>query len=77
MRYVIEVEETVKVHHQIVVESSHESQVETALDNVDEYCVSLDDFVDAISDVIPVIEVNEEFMCETQEVEYYDDYYED
>lgn len=77
MRYVIEVEETVKVHHQIIVEISHESQVETALDNVSEYCCSLDEFVDGISDIIPVIEVNEEFMCETQEVEYYDDYYED
>lgn len=77
MRYVIEVVETIKMHHQIVVDMSHASQIEAAIDNVDEYCYSLDTFVDGISDVIPVLEVNEEIYSDTQEVEYYDDYYED
>lgn len=77
MRWIIEVEETVKFHHQIVVDIKNEDQIQDALDNAGDYCNSLDEFVDNIEKVIPVIEVNEEYSVETEQVEYYDDYEDD
>ena len=77
MRWIIEVEETVKFHHQIVVDIKNEDQIQDALDNAGDYCNSLDEFVDNIEKVIPVIEVNEKYSVETEQVEYYDDYEDD
>lgn len=74
MKWIIEVEETVTMHHQIVVDINEDSDLNRALDNTDEMCNSLDDFVSSIADVIPVLEVNEEFLVETQHIEYFDDY---
>ena len=74
MRYIIEVEEMVRMIHQIVVDASSDAQIEEALENVSQRCESLDEFVDSISDVVPVIEVNEEYYVETDSIKYYDDY---
>ena len=75
MRYIIEVEETVKVRHQIVVDVMSDEQIEDALDSVDGiYIDGIDDYVDAISDVIPVLSVNEGYLTETESIEYFDDY---
>ncbi|MGN0246945.1 MAG: hypothetical protein ACI4DK_13405 [Lachnospiraceae bacterium] len=77
MKWIIEVEETVKMRHQIIVDIDNEGQLEKALDNAGDYCTSLDDFVDAVADVIPVLEINEEYYAETDSVEYFDDYEDD
>ena len=74
MRYIIEVEEMVKMIHQVVVDASSDAQIEEALENVSRRCESLYEFVDSISNVVPVIEVNEEYYVETDSIEYYDDY---
>lgn len=74
MKWVIEVEETVKVHHQIVVDINNDSDLDRALDNTNDMCGSLDDFVYSIADIIPVLEVNDEFYTETDKIEYFDDY---
>lgn len=76
MKHVIEVEEKVKIRHQIIVEIETDEDIDAALEAVDENCESLDDFVSAISSVIPVQEVNEEYYSETESVEYWDDYQE-
>jgi hypothetical protein len=75
MRHVIEVEETVKIRHQIVVDIGSEGQLEEALDSVDgSYICDLDDYVEAISEVVPVVEVNANCVMETWNIEYFDDY---
>lgn len=74
MKHIIEVEETAKMRHQIVVEIETDDDVQDALDAVDDMCQNLDDFVSAIGSVIPVIEVNEEYSAETESIEYFDDY---
>lgn len=74
MRHIIEVEEIVKMHHQIIVDIDDEQQIDRALDNVDDYCTSLGSFIDLIADIIPVLEINEECYAETDNVEYFDDY---
>ena len=75
MRHIIEVEETVKIRHQIIVDILSEDQLEEALDVVDKaYIYDLDTYVEAISDVIPVLGVNEGYISETYNIEYFDDY---
>ncbi len=74
MKWIIEVEEMVKVLHQVVVEIEDDSQIDEALNNVGNRCCDLDTFVDDISDIIPIIEVNEEYYSETESLEYSDDY---
>lgn len=74
MRHIIEVEETVKIRHQIIVDILSEGQLDEAINNVDDYTYDIDDYVSAISDVIPVIGVNENYIMETENIEYFDDY---
>lgn len=74
MRHIIEVEETVKIRHQIIVDILSEGQLDEAINNVDYYTYDIDDYVSAISDVIPVIGVNENYIMETESIEYFDDY---
>ena len=74
VRHIIEVEEIVKMRHQIIVDIDDEQQIDRALDNVDDYCTSLDSFIDSIADIIPVLEINAEYYVETDNVEYFDDY---
>jgi hypothetical protein len=74
MKHIIEIEETVKIHHQIIVDIDDEQQINSVRYNADDYCTSLDDFVDSIADIIPVLEVNEEYYSETDSIEYFDDY---
>lgn len=77
MKWIIEVEETVKMHHQIIVDIDNEGQLERALDNAGDYCTNLDEYTSLISDITPVLEVNEECYAETDHVEYFDDYEDD
>lgn len=77
MKHIIEVEETVKVRHQIIVDIESDDDVQEALNAVQDNCGSLDDFVEAIDSVITVLEVNEEYYADTESVEYFDDYTED
>ena len=74
MRHIIEVEETVKIRHQIIVDILSEGQLDEAINNVGDYIYDIDDYVSAISDVIPVIGVNENYFMETENIEYFDDY---
>lgn len=75
MRHIIEVEETVKIRHQIVVDILSDGQLEDALNSVDSALVDdLSDYVDELSQVIPVLEVNENYIMNTWSVEYFDDY---
>ena len=75
MRHIIEVEETVKIRHQIVVDILSEGQLEDALNSVEGcYIYDIDEYVDAIADVVPVVSVNESYIMETESIEYFDDY---
>ena len=75
MRHIIEIEETVKIRHLIVVDIMSEGQLEEALDSVNGCCIyNIDEYADAISDVIPVLEVNENYFSDTESIEYFDDY---
>jgi hypothetical protein len=75
MRHIIEVEETVKIRHLIVVDILSEGQLEEALNSVNGcYIYNIDEYADAISDVVPVLEVNENYFSDTESIEYYDDY---
>ena len=74
MKHIIEVEETVKIRHQIIVDIMSEDQLDDALNSVGDYVYDIDDYVSAISDVIPVVYVNENYVMETENIEYFDDY---
>ena len=74
MEHVIEVEEVVRIRHQIIVDVSSDIDIQNALDCVDEYCGSLDRFVYGIAQHLNVVCVNEEVYAETESVEYFDDY---
>lgn len=74
MRRVIEVEETVKVRHQIFVDVYNDEQIEEAIKYAGDYCSTLDDYVLCIEEIIPVVEINEEYYIDTESVEYFDDY---
>lgn len=77
MNYIIEVEETVKLRHQIYVDIDTEDQIDDALGKVDDMCKSLDDFADQIGSVIQVLAINENYYEETDTIEYFDSYGED
>ena len=74
MEHVIEVEEVVRIRHQIFVDVNHVQEIDKALDCVDDYCTHLDDFVDSLANHINVVGVNEEYYVEAESVEYFDDY---
>ena len=75
MKHIIEVEETVKIRHQIFVDIVSEEQLEEALDKMDNsHVYDIDDYVDSLANEIPVLEVNENYFMDTFSVEYYDDY---
>lgn len=78
MNRIIEVEELVKIHHQIYVEYNEEKQLDDALnDNTIDIC-NMDDFIDNLEDYrIKVCKVNENYLEENGFIEYYDDYEED
>lgn len=78
MKRIIEVEEIVKVHHQIYVEYGDEEQLDDALNDDVVKIDNLDDFIDNLGDYgIKVCEINENCSEETDSIEYYDDYKED
>ena len=78
MKRIIEVEEIVKVHHQIYVEYGDEEQLDDALNDDVIKINNLDDFIDNLGDYgIKVCEINENYSEETDSIEYYDDYKED
>lgn len=77
MKRIIEVEETLKLRHQIFVEIDSEEDLECAIEGVPNRCSSLDDYVRAIESRVHVVEVNEEYYGETDSIEYYDDYLDD
>jgi hypothetical protein len=72
---IIELEETVKVRHQIFVAYSDEEELERAIENFEGD--NLDDIVESIGNYVTVIDVNEEYYVESEEFEYFDDYEED
>ena len=74
MRHIIEVEETIKMRHQIIVDVENDEEVEEAIESVDGVVHSLDEFVEEIGKKVNVYFVNEEYYAETEEVEYFDDY---
>lgn len=72
---IIELEETVKVRHQIFVAYSDEEDLDMAIENYEGD--NLDDIVESISNYVTVTDVNEEYYAESEEFEYFDDYEED
>lgn len=78
MKRIIEVEEIVKVHHQIYVEYDDEEQLDDALNDVAVGIYDLDDFVGNLEGYgIKVNEINENYSEEPESIEYFDDYEED
>lgn len=69
---IIELEETVKVRHQIFVAYSDEEELERAIENFEGD--NLDDIVESIGNYVTVTDVNEESYAESEEFEYFDDY---
>lgn len=72
---IIELEETVKVRHQIFVAYNNEEDLDMAIENYEGD--NLDDIVESISNYVTVTDVNEEYYAESEEFEYFDDYEED
>lgn len=72
---IIEIEETVKVRHQIFVAYNDEEELERAIENFEGD--NLDDIVESIGNYVTVTDVNEEYYTESEEFEYFDDYKED
>lgn len=72
---IIELEETVKVRHQIFVAYSDEEELERAIENFEGD--NLDDIVESIGNYVTVTDVQEEYYAESEEFEYFDDYEED
>lgn len=72
---IIELEETVKVRHQIFVAYSDEEELERAIENFEGD--NLDDIVESIGNYVTVTDVNEEYYAESEEFKYFDDYEED
>lgn len=73
MKRSIILEETVKYQHRIVVNYKDESELDEAIQNT-EACNSLEDFVDAINEIVPVCQVDEDWAEDVDGIEYYDDY---
>lgn len=71
----IELEETVKVRHQIFVAYSDEKDLDMAIEHLEGD--NLDDIVENIGNYVIVTDVNEEYYVESEEFEYFDDYEED
>ena len=69
---IIELEETVKVRHQIFVAYSDEEDLDMAIENYEGD--NLDDIVESISNYVTVTDVHEEYYAESEEFEYVDDY---
>ncbi len=69
---IIELEETVKVRHQIIVAYNNEEELDKAIENLDGD--HLDDIVESISNYVSIIDVNEGYYEESEEFEFFDDY---
>ena len=74
MKRIIALEETVRCIHQVCVEIDNEEDIDRALDNVHPRARTLDEWVDAIGEVIPILWVEENFDGEPENMEYFDDY---
>ena len=78
MKRIIEVEETVKLRHQIFIEAENDEQITEAVNRAEENnCQNLDEYIDALAEVISVQDVNEDYYEETESIEYFDDYEDD
>lgn len=69
---IIEVEETIKLRHQIFVAYNDEEALDRAIENMEES--NLDDAVESIGNYVTVLEVNEECYAESEGIEFFDDY---
>lgn len=72
---IIELEETRRVRHQIVVVYNDEEELDRAIENFEGD--NLDDIVESIDNYVTVTDVNEEYYEESEGFEFYDDYEED
>ena len=72
---IIELEETRRVRHQIVVVYNDEEELDRAIENFEGD--NLDDIVESIGNYVTVTDVNEEYYEESEGFEFYDDYEED
>lgn len=72
---IIEVEETIKLRHQIFVAYNDEEALDRAIENMEES--NLDDAVESIGNYVTVLEVNEECYAESEGIEFFDDYEEE
>lgn len=75
MQHVIEFEETKKVHHQIFVEAKDDTQIDGALDTIENSNVEdLEDVLQHLEQIVNVSSVNREYDIVSCEMEYYDNY---
>lgn len=74
MKKNIIVEETVKFHHEIIIEGTEED-IDAALDEAETNRVrGLDDYVDALEKHVKVISVCDDYHGgDTEDIEYYDE----
>lgn len=72
---IIELEETIRVRHQIVVVYNDEEELDRAIENFEGD--NLDDIVESIGNYVTVTDVNKEYYEESEGFELYDDYEED
>ena len=78
MNRIIELEEIVKVHHQIYVEYDNEEQLDNAINDEITLICNIDDFIDNLEDYgIRVNKINRNYSEETDSIEYYDYYMEE
>lgn len=78
MKRIVEVEEIVKIHHQIYVEYDRDNRLVYAIENEKIRISSLDDFINNLVNYgINVTKVNENYSEDVESIEYYDDYMED
>lgn len=78
MERIVEVEEIVKIHHQIYVEYGDEEQLDDALSNDTVNIYNMDDFINNLRNYgINITGINENYSEDLDSIEYFDDYEED
>lgn len=75
MKRIIEVEETVKLRHQIFIEAENNEQITEAVNRAEENnCQNLDEYIDALAEVMMLMKI---ITKKTESIEYFDDYEDD
>ena len=77
MKHVIEVIETVEVHHTIEVDTNHDYLIDEIAATISEgEFYDVEDAIEYIAGIVEVSSVEYAVLSETKSVEYFDDYME-